>query len=563
LIVTVQDAGLELSAANLYLAPMTTAKRDLPLRRAVAFLLLSGLVLLLAVLPTGAAPETVTVKIAGADGGTEPRIAIAPDGKRWLVSNAGGAEMIYSSADGSAWKPTASQPQQSMASIDVDIVTTRTGRIIASELDFSGINFYTSYSDDGGKTWTSSSGTKLADQDRQWLAVGPDDPVTHQPRVYLLYHNLLSGAATHNMWVMTSTDNGATFGLPVPVTLPGDQAWLDLQCADSGGPSSISVDQKTGNVVVAWGTRSSPAGGCAAQPFEINVVGATRVWTAHSPDGSLGSWTTSLAVDDSVKGNLVGMQLAPATIGRDGTVYLVYPESPNGYPDYDGAAIRVKWAPADLSHWSDAVTIAPQVQPGNVLPHIVAGDAGKIDVAWFAGKKVGQKIAWYLKVAQSLDLFAAKPTFRMSYEGTNPTYTGTASELMGACSGNTPTAGAENGFACNRSTDVWGFALDHQCRYMVAWPTVKNTAPHNDRGTFATTQTSGPTVCATVASSKPVATPITPKKKPAVRGTKLTRGTLPGTGVGDGGFGLILLALAGAVSLLNVFSRRQHGSAGV
>ena len=65
---------------------------------------------------------------------------------------------------------------------------------------------------------------------------------TRPPRapVYLLYHNLASGQAQHNMFVSTSTDSGATFGPPVPITLPGDDAYTDLQCADSGGPSTIS-----------------------------------------------------------------------------------------------------------------------------------------------------------------------------------------------------------------------------------------------------------------------------------------------------------------------------------
>src|ERR1051326_211637 len=102
---------------------MGNNKRVLTTRRGAAFLLLITLVAVLAVVPTGATPETITVKIAGADGGTEPRIAVAPNGVRWLVSNAGGAERISSSPDGSLGNPTANQPQQSMASIDVDIVT--------------------------------------------------------------------------------------------------------------------------------------------------------------------------------------------------------------------------------------------------------------------------------------------------------------------------------------------------------------------------------------------------------------------------------------------------------
>src|SRR5256885_5161355 len=48
------------------------------------------------------------------------------------------------------------------------------------------------------------SGSELADTDRQWLATGPGN------RVYLLFHNLASGTVSHNMFVQTSTDGGAS-----------------------------------------------------------------------------------------------------------------------------------------------------------------------------------------------------------------------------------------------------------------------------------------------------------------------------------------------------------------
>src|SRR5207244_603011 len=80
------------------------------------------------------------------------------------------------------------------------------GRRRAVGLDFGGMNFRTSYSDDGGANWTVStttgspvvtsapSTTELAEQDRPWLATGPND------RAYLLFHNLASGTANHNMY---------------------------------------------------------------------------------------------------------------------------------------------------------------------------------------------------------------------------------------------------------------------------------------------------------------------------------------------------------------------------
>src|SRR6185436_12416334 len=99
-----------------------------------------------------------------------------------------------------------------------------TGRLVASELDFGGINFRNSYSDDGGNTWVASGLlSEMADTDRQWFAVGPVDPTTGKNRVYLLFHNLATGFANHNMWVHTSDDGGETFGAPIPTTLPGDE----------------------------------------------------------------------------------------------------------------------------------------------------------------------------------------------------------------------------------------------------------------------------------------------------------------------------------------------------
>ena len=324
------------------------------------------------------------IKLKDAAAGTEPRVTVDPADNRWIITNdaTSGDAIVFGSHDGGAsWTRTAAEPaNQTSASIDTDIVSTHTGRLIASELDFGGINFRLSYSDDGGKTWTPSSGSELADTDRQWLAVGPDDPVTHQPRVYLLFHNLASGTVTHNMFVQTSTDGGASFGPPVAITSPPSQAWQDLQCSDSGGPSNIFVNQQTGRVYAVWGTRTAmAAGGCGASvfgPFEVNVVAATRVWVATSPDGSAGSWTTSIAVDDSATNQIVGMQLSPGAVDNQGNVYVTYPESQHAYPDYSGAAIKYVSAPGDLSRWSKPVTVAPAGGAGHLLTHIAAGYPG-------------------------------------------------------------------------------------------------------------------------------------------------------------------------------------------
>ena len=488
-------------------------------------------------------PAYATTLLEGSAGSTEPRVTVAPDGTRFLTTNAKGSgdEIVYRSADGKTWTQVTKPPDQTNATIDVDVIAMHTGRILTSELDFAGINFITHWSDDQGKTWTESTGQTFADTDRQWFAVGPDDPTTKKPTVYLLFHNLLSGLLNHNMFVQTSHDGGESFGPPIPVTIPGQQPYLDLQCGDSGGPSSISVNQQTGQVYVVFGTRSSPVGGCAAQPVEVNIVAANRVWVVTAKAGQTetpGAWTPSLAVDNTASGKITGMQLAPGALDDDGNVYVAYPESINAYPDYNGAAIKVVHAPPDLSKWSAPITIAPAGGTGNVLPHIVAGEPGKIGLSWWTGDSA--KI-WHAMAGQVLDALSATPRVTSVKLSDAVAEKGTASELMGACNQG-PTA-TLNGFACGRSADVYGIATDACGRMVLTWPALD--------GTYASQQVDGTRlrsgVCGQAAVPPTVVQPggaPQPQSPPAAGG-----GNLATTGAPAGLAALALLLLGAALVL--------------
>ncbi|MFN2582416.1 MAG: hypothetical protein ABR498_06720 [Candidatus Dormibacteria bacterium] len=503
---------------------------------------------------TGPITLGYAMALPSSDGGSEPRATVTPDGKHYAISNIGGTATVYESDDGLAnWHATNAGgiAGQSIPTIDVDLVSmpaasAHPGRLIATELDTAGLNFRTSWSDDGGANWTTSTlagapntdGSQYADQDRPWLATGPHD------RVYMLMHNLASGTANHNMYVATSTDAGASFGPFIPLTTPGEQANTDLQCADSGGPSNLFVDQNNGQLYAVWGSRSSiVAGGCGASvtgSFEINVVAATRVWIATAPEsgtalpaGAPGGWTQSLAVDDNAAAKIVGMQLAPGAIDSAGNVYILYPESPQSYPDYDGGAIKyVHATESDIianpygitgpskQIWSSPVTVAPGGGAGNLLPHIVAGGPGQIDMAYFAGVEENAPATtadWYLTAAQTTDALDTSPAIayaQITDATSSPAYSGwSASEMMGAC--NQPPQSAINGFACNRSTDVWGIALDNQGQLLVTWPK----ASHHNFGcsngdatchTYVTRQTDGPTIGPASVSANTPETPWTP-----------------------------------------------------
>src|SRR3954471_13329601 len=127
---------------------------------------------------------------------TEPRVTVAPNDHRFVVTNDAGGAVVFRSADGgTSWAPTASRiPGQHSASIDTDVVAMPDGRILASELDSTGLNFPSAVSDDEGATWMASLGSNtLIDQDRQYFAVGPSPKAGEGQRVYLAFHNLFSG----------------------------------------------------------------------------------------------------------------------------------------------------------------------------------------------------------------------------------------------------------------------------------------------------------------------------------------------------------------------------------
>jgi len=465
----------------------------------------------------------------GSSDGTEPRVAVGRSGVIWTVISPGlsepRAQVWRSSDDGRTFTQTRSEfPGQHAPITDVDIAALRTGRLVAIEEDSGNAvtgnsypptapyRFEVGYSDNGGNTWRPTSGTELVDEDRPWLAEGPIDPATHQPIVYLTFHNIFSGVAAKNMFVQTSHDGGASFGSPVPITLPGQEAFTALQCGATTGPSALFVNEQTGQIYVVFETSSGTIGalgGCGT------AIGGTvpgqffapysRMWVATSRDGSLGSWTQSLAVDDSATQQIIGSQLADGALDSFGNIWVVYPETPGTFPHFEGAAVRVRWATADLSHWSAPITIAPRGGAGHLLTHIAAGDAGKIDVAYLTGhaRKKNTPV-WRLEVAQVLDGLRRNPTVVRQQVSSIPAYTGKAGQLEVACND----AGAASGVmnqegvtACaTRAADVWGRTLTPDCRLVVAWPSAGrsdlNNAPGAEWATHVSVQVGGPRLCA-------------------------------------------------------------------
>ena len=118
--------------------------------------------------------------------------------------------------------------------------------------------------------------------------------------------------------------------------------------------------------------------------------------------------------------------------------------------------------------------------------------------------------------AQSLNATSSSPrwtTVRLSNVIVEPNQT--ASQLMGAC--NQGQQATLNGFACGRSADVYGIALDRCGGLVTTWPAQANKPTD---GTYVSQQTGGPTlgVC----------------KSSAPSGSKRGSGSTTGSGSGSG-----------------------------
>src|SRR3954451_19589316 len=116
-------------------------------------LALVALLLLPAAAPA-ADPTYTTVKLPGSGDGQEPRMAVGRDGVRYAITlngrgvGGGATALVYRSRDGGlTWQKTETNIPQRAASIDVDVITLPTGRLVATELDYAGVDFPTAYSD--------------------------------------------------------------------------------------------------------------------------------------------------------------------------------------------------------------------------------------------------------------------------------------------------------------------------------------------------------------------------------------------------------------------------------
>ena len=331
------------------------------------------------------------VPIPGSSAVSEPSLAVDHKGAIYVSAPAGlptGSALWKSTDGGATWKVLTPNPTP-LGGGDTSLAIAPDDSIYVTDLWAGSATM--SVSHDAGATWTSAPiSSEVPYYDREWNTV---DKAGH---AYFLGRTFTPAVAS---WVSRSDDGGTTWVLAGnpwinPNVNGGD--WQD-------GP--LVANPRTGEVAVVYNC-DGPAV-CFSVSKDMGMTWTQKV--AAKASGSVGNDFAGLAADSA------------------GAWYVAYAEMLSG----GGSAVKVVASKDDGATWS-----APQVittgAGTRVFPWIVAGDAGRIAVAWYetptAGDpndQTGMKSAkWNVLEAQSLDGGAHWQQARVTPQ---PIHTGTIS----------------------------------------------------------------------------------------------------------------------------------------
>jgi len=406
----------------------------MPLPGRIALLFSALTLFILAGTAVAATNFSTQVSPATQTNATEPYIAIdQSDGTVWVAWQAGGSHAARSDDGGRTFVQTPEAGVFGRDIGDVDIAvggptpcTTGDVELIAGTVCLPGthrvylssisevapLQIKLAYTDDRGANWTINP-TAVANPslvDRPWLAVYASKTSANHDQVYIAYHDF----SVSQVWVATSNNGGAVFGLSVDVFATDPRAQTSTFC--NSIPSGVEVDRETGEVYVLWitsGLVENTTGGCNITQNE----NFHDVWMAHSATGLLwddhevfnGPATSNsddifatLAVDDS------------GIAGVGGNVYATFPDNLRGAQIFDtwfthSSDKGASWAGPALAN-SDKGT--------HFFPWIAAGSSGRVDFIWLNSPDYtptdAEQSPWYVTFAQTTNGTSATPKFNQS-----------------------------------------------------------------------------------------------------------------------------------------------------
>ena len=421
--------------------------------------------------------------------------------------------------------------------------------------------------------------------DRQWYVVDPKNPNV----LYMSFHSFFAT----DINIFKSTDKGKSFfcpetGLPVtaatsfvdcPVTLtskstpPINTTYLDTGLGNVTTRPMIDP-RDTNTIYVPYADAPAAHAGTALATrtdsdltrFRMAVShDGGKTWAANTDatgqgfvfDSEDGKYfpVTNTSPNDGTMDSTIAHIFIGSTIDNAGNLYILFSLRLGGatpthlymMSSKDGGKI-----------WSAPHQVDTGGLNSNVFPTIVAGDAGRIAMAWYGSKSKDfndTTAEWAEMFSMSTNALDAKPRFSQTLVS-NPTIPVHNADICQAGTFCAVTGG-------NRNLADFQTITSDPCGHAV----IVYTDDHQpDAHTVISRQTAGnslylktPKSCAGVASTKPVSAKPTPR----VLGEKQTRSSgkhLPATGLDDRALTLagVLLAAMAAVVLRKLLATR-HG----
>lgn len=329
--------------------------------------------------------------------------------------------------------------------------------------------------------------------DRQWLATYLPDPSqgTSAARVYLSYHTLSDDLP----WECTSIQGGTVF-LPCTPMVTSGPAFTD------GLGNTINGNQvfdSHGVIYSIFGTSTVPDNAANKGSGPIH-----NLYVAISPDGI--NFQVVPVIQTTPPGTPGTQSLAQnfpvIAVDRSDNLYVVWSQgAASGGP----TTIFLSSSTDHGLHWSAPVQVNSADLGSNVLPWVVAGSDGRVDVVWVgstARNASDPTATWYQYMAQSLNAHDAHPLFSQTVVSPQPIRYGDYCSLGLNC-----VFGGDDGRILLDFTSV---DIDSHCMANIAYadagPDTETVGFGFDPYTDYAKQVAGPSLCGpttTTAGSSP------------------------------------------------------------
>jgi hypothetical protein len=340
----------------------------------------------------------------GGDG--EPSIAVdrahgdaiyvsAPVGGPAVLGGTPGGVDFWRSFDGGAtW--SYSQPtfggNSTTGGFDSHVLVADNGDVWLADLGVAAI--YVGRSTDRGETFTGTTPAGI-DSDREWLGLYTPPGAAAPTKTFISYHDINADNLPYECLIV----NGQ-IGQPWCNPMATDP----LAAANGFGNTVIGpqVFDRGGNVFSVFGTPGAPSAGAPAA--------IRNLYLARSADGVV---FTNTLIYAAPSGFDVGGIFPVIAIDRADNLYVVWSERAT---PYGPSVAKISVSSNAGVTWSAPRTLSSPTGSA-VLPWLVAGAAGQVDVVWVGattGSSNDPTADWFVYMAQSQNALSASPKYTVS-----------------------------------------------------------------------------------------------------------------------------------------------------